>query len=118
VLWFVVVFIPLVMLLAYFEKVFPYLPAAVGGPSPRCVVIDLSTKELSSRTLSTLLDTASSAGSSESPDVERTKPLHLLFASPEFAMLRVRDEGPRGAVYSVAKHAIQALAPCPGDTAP
>lgn len=120
VLWFVVAFIPVVMLLAYFEKVFPYLPAAIGGPSPRCVVIDLSTKELSSRTLTTLLanDTASAAPPSESPDVERTKPLDLLFASPEFAMLRVRDEGAHGAVYSVAKHAIQALAPCPADTAP
>jgi hypothetical protein len=118
-LWVVVVLIPLVMLLAYFEKVFPYVPAAVGGPSPRCVVVDLATQELSSNTLASLLpqDSVTSSLLSTSAGVRHTRPLELLFASSEFAMLRVKDQGPRGSVYSIAKHAIQALAPCPADTA-
>jgi hypothetical protein len=121
VLWMLVASIPPILLLAYFEKVFPHVPAAIGGPAPRCVFVDLATKELSAETLASLLpqDLAAPAPMPGLPEVRQTRALELLFTSPEFVMLRVKatDQQPRGPVYSVAKDAIQALSTCPLDTA-
>jgi hypothetical protein len=42
--------------------------------------------------------------------VVRTRDLELLFAGPEFTI--VRTDGKYGAVYSLAKDTIRALGPC------
>jgi hypothetical protein len=99
------------MLLIYFANVFPHVPSAIGGPSPRCVVVDLTTTELSGSTLMSLLSDRERAliSTAALPKVGQTRELQLLFTSSEFVMLRAGDKGP---VYAVAKRAIQALVPC------
>jgi hypothetical protein len=109
VVWLIVAFIPLILFLAYTERVFPYLPAALGGPAPRCVVVDLATQDLSAHTRSSLL----ARDSDDAGNVRQTRAVNLVFDGPEFIMLRVKDHGATGPVYAVAKRAVLALAPCP-----
>ena len=106
VLWFVVAAIPVVLFVFYFDEVLPQVPAALGGPAPRCVRIDLSTEQVTYLTLSALLTTEDLALLSR-PPVMRTANLDLLFSGPDFTMVRAN-----GAVYSVTNDAIRALAPC------
>jgi hypothetical protein len=109
-LWVVVAAAPIVLVLFYVEKVLPGVPAALGGPQPRCVHIDLAAQEVTSLTLTPLLP-----GKEEEiakilispPTVVRTRQLDLLFSGPEFVMVRVS-----GGVYSIAKDAIRAMTTC------
>jgi hypothetical protein len=109
VLWIVVLAVPLVLVLFYFERVFPVVPAALGGPAPRCVHVDLASEGVSLDTLTALVPLE---GSTSSPSVRRTKDLDLLFAGPEFVMVRLSGQTPPGPVHSLAKDTIRAMAPC------
>jgi hypothetical protein len=109
VVWLIVAFIPLILFVAYTERVFPYLPASLGGPAPRCVVIDVATQDLSVRTRASLL----ARDSDDAGNVRQTRAVNVVFDGPEFIMLRVKDDGATGPVYAVAKRAVLALTPCP-----
>lgn len=108
VLWFIVAATPLLLVLFYVESVLPRVPAALGGPAPRCIRIDLVTEEVTYRTLSQLL-TKEDLASTSHPAVIRTGNLEWLFSGPEFMVVRVN-----GDVYSLDNDAIRALAPCVG----
>jgi hypothetical protein len=112
IIWLVVIFIPLLLFLEYSDKVFPHLPASLGGPAPRCVSIDLATQEVSGATSAVLVAGGDSTGS----PIRHTRPLMLVFDGPQFAMLRVKDDGPKGPTYAIAKHAVMALTPCLPDS--
>jgi hypothetical protein len=111
VLWVVVVATPLVLFLFYFERVFPIVPAALGGPAPRCVHMDLASEGVSLETLTALVPLEGSTLSA-SASVRRTKDLDLLFAGPEFVMVRMSQQTPPGPVHALAKDMIRAMAPC------
>jgi hypothetical protein len=115
VLWLVVLAVPLVLVLFYVERLFPYVPASLGGPSPRCVYVDLATDSVSSDTVAALVSTEPPV-SLPIAGVRRTRELDLLFSGPEFVMVRLEAHRPRGPVYALAKDAIRALAPCAPDT--
>ena len=115
VLWIVVLAVPLVLVLFYFERLFPYVPASLGGPSPRCVFVDLATDSVSSDTVAALVSTEPPV-SLPNAGVRRTRELDLLFSGPEFVMVRLEAQRPRGPVYALTKDAIRALAPCASDT--
>ncbi len=111
ILWFIVAAAPLVLLLFYFERVFPSVPASLGGPAPRCVYVDLATDAVSQNTVTALVSAA--PGALPVAGVSRTRQVDLLFTGPEFVMMRLTEQRPRGTVYSLAKDAIRALTPCP-----
>jgi hypothetical protein len=108
VLWIVVAATPLVLFLFYFEKVLAEVPAALGGPEPRCVRIDYVADQLTPGTRVNLAskETVASAVLPVAPVIQ-TGPVDLLFSGPEFTMVRAR-----GKVYSLSKEAIRALSPC------
>jgi hypothetical protein len=111
VLWVIVAATPLVLLLFYAERVFPSVPASLGGPAPRCVYVDLVTDSVSSSTVTELVSTEPPVALPVT-GVRRTRQVDLLFTGPEFVMIRRADQRPRGPVHSLAKDAIRALTPC------
>ena len=111
VLWFIVLAVPVVLVLLYFERLFPYVPASLGGPAPRCVYVDLATDTVSSDTVAALISTKPPV-SVPTAGVRRTRELDLLFSGPEFVMVRLNAQHRVGPVYALAKDAIRALVPC------
>ncbi len=113
VVWLIVLFIPVLMLIFYVERVFPTLPQEVGGPKPRCVTLDISAQDISTDTRAILF------GQNSSPDtkerVRRSKPAMLVFENSEFVLLWVGGSKLQD-VYRLAKKHIVVLAPCPKDT--
>lgn len=96
---------------AYFVRWFPTLPHELGGPSPRCVQLDVVMDQVSPITLGML-----SPGGARpmTADVVRTQEVYLLFDGSEFVLIK---KGPEAVyfndpVYRIRKSAVEGMFPC------
>jgi hypothetical protein len=110
VLWVVIAFVPIIMILFYLERVFPKLPASLGGPAPQCVVMDVAAADLSASALALLSrqDTVP-----DTAPVVRTREVDLLFSTSEVVIFRLPGAARNEPVYSLAKRSIIGMATCP-----
>jgi hypothetical protein len=97
--------------LAYLVRWFPSLPQELGGPSPRCVQLDIAPTRLSGATRHLLLSDTQPVDVTE---VQRSRNVYLIFDGREFVLLKrqagaLNSENP---VYRVGKMAIEGIVPC------
>ena len=107
-LWLVVIFVPILMLVVYFDWVFRYVPASLGGPAPRCVVVDVVDGDLSRETMNELVPPPTTTDTT----VKRTRKLDLLFSGAELVMVRPTGQRRGDPVFAIDKDAIRAITSC------
>jgi hypothetical protein len=94
----------------YWSRVFPRLPAALGGPSPRCVLLDIDGSRLSSETMTAILGDKPSSGG-----VDRSRRLYLIRTADEFLVLTPEPEIRHGmSVFRIDRNHLTAIMPCTG----
>lgn len=109
VLWLVIALMPVLMTLGYLEKVFPRLPASLGGPAPRCVVMDVVAADLSPSALALM---SRQGAARDTTPVVRTREVDLLFSTSEAVTFRLPGAARDAPVYSLAKRSIVGVATC------
>ena len=83
--------VPIGLFTVYVFSLFPHIPVELGGPSSRCVELDLATDRLSAPTLAALSRESAGASGTSPPPVIRSRPLELVFEGSSFSLLRAPD---------------------------
>jgi len=113
-LWISSIMVVLVLLALYALEWFPELPQELGGPFPKCVVVDIVTEDLSpqSRELFGIAATSEDR-------VHRSQPVDLLFDGSEGLLLRTKPPGNQlRQLIRVDKGSVLAVTPCVALQAP
>lgn len=99
------------LLLGYFVAWFSKLPQELGGPSARCVELDLNTTKLSQETLRLVLPDGYTV---ESRETHRSRSMYLIFEGSDFILVKPEsgDTGLLNPARKIGKDAIQAVFPC------
>ena len=99
------------LILGYNIKLFPSLPAELGGPSPRCAHLDLDSSQLSAETLRQL---AGNSAASADQRIFRSVTLYLIFDGSDYVLLAAHSDSlsPANPVYRVRKDAVKGIFPC------
>lgn len=77
----------------------PLLPQELGGAKPRCLVLDVDTRQLSAPLVADLFDGAA-APDSDGPAVRRTREVAVHFSGNDLLLLRVRS-APKAAARTI-----------------
>lgn len=77
----------------------PLLPQELGGAKPRCLVLDIDTRQLSAPLVADLFDGAA-APESGGPATRRTRGLAVHFSGNDLLLLRVKD-APKAAARTI-----------------
>ena len=104
------VLIPAALVVLYAFAVFPHIPVELGGPSPRCVEVDLATERVSEATLARLSGVGPSSGSM--PKVVRSRPLDPVFEGSTFSLVRVRETAVQGSSFRLSSGTVLATIAC------
>ncbi|HEY3136139.1 MAG TPA: hypothetical protein VGL29_08930 [Blastocatellia bacterium] len=108
IVWLYVSVATLAVLLLYFLEWFSKLPQELGGPSVKCVQLDLNSTKLSQETLRQFLPEGYSADGRET---QRSRNLYLIFDGSGFVLLKP-DSGEASPVQKIEKSAIEGVFPC------
>ena len=94
----------LVVVVYFLGSIYPHLPQELGGVQPKCAYLDLTKSELSTPTLSALVD---AEALQHSTPVVRSKRLQIPYSSSNIVIVRYD-----GRVYDLYRQAIKAITSC------
>jgi hypothetical protein len=95
-----------VVLLGFFVAGYPFIPQELGGPRPKCAILDLDAAKLSLGTLKSL----GVAGLRDTTvKVARSDSVQILFTANEFTLVRTRGS----TVHKLSGSVINAVESCP-----
>ncbi len=103
----VITFGALFAVLYFVYWVYPILPQELGGVKPRCAYLDLTRSQLSTATISALVDGDELRSSAP---VVRSRRLEIPYSSSEVVMVRVQNR-----VYELDRKAVEAITSCDGN---